>query len=207
MNARNIKRAALVFMAAGLIAAATPSAAFRMSSAAGAVPCNAPGGFNHWNAPKNIPLYLNTTGQGAGKAVALWNAAAAWNGPAVEHQVYYAGTTTAGFATDARNTVIFQSGNGCSGSCLAITALTLQAGQVIVEADISFNPAFTWNTNGSDYDAQAMMTHEIGHALGIAHTNVTSTPRPTMYALYFGTGGRTLENDDLLAIQCAESVY
>ncbi|HYH44197.1 MAG TPA: matrixin family metalloprotease, partial [Thermoanaerobaculia bacterium] len=97
--------------------------------------------------------------------------------------------------------------NGCTGNCLAITALVLQSGQVIVETDVSFNSNVSWNTNGSNYDVQAVAAHEFGHALGIHHTQLTGTPRPTMYASYFGTDGRTLATDDQQALQCAESRY
>jgi hypothetical protein len=123
------------------------------------------------------------------------------------HVLNYAGTTTAGFTTDGRNTFLWASGNGCTGSCLAITALVLQSGQVIVETDISFNNSYSWKTDGTDYDVQSVAAHELGHSLGIHHTEVTSTPRPTMYASYFGTTGRTLETDDQAALQCSESRY
>jgi hypothetical protein len=171
------------------------------------VTCNDPGGFTHWGTA-NIPWRLNTAGQGSGKATALQNAAAAWtNVTSADHNLTYAGTTTTGWATNGTNTVLWASGNGCTGSCLALTALVLQSGQVIVESDITFNSSYTWNTNGSDYDTQAVLTHELGHALGIHHTELTTTPRPTMYAYYFGTDGRTLETDDRSALQCSQTKY
>lgn len=213
MNPKKI--AIYAFAAAGLIISALPSHAYRMIqntsvgrfSAGAAVTCNAAGGFTHWN-NKNIPWYLNTAGQGSGKSTALSGAASAWTAvTSADHNLSYAGTTTAGFVTDGRNTVLWASGNGCTGSCLAITALVLQSGQVIVESDISFNSNYSWQTSGSDYDTQAVMAHELGHALGIHHTTLTSTPRPTMYASYFGSSGRTLESDDRAALQCAESRY
>jgi hypothetical protein len=177
-------------------------------SAGAAVSCNASGGFTHWTT-SNIPAwYLRTSNQGSGKSSAIQAGLSSWTAvtPAT-YTLSYGGTTTAGFVTDNRNTVLWATGNGCSGGCLAITALVLQSGQRIVETDVSFNNNYTWNTNGSNYDVQATWTHEVGHALGIHHTQLTSTPRPTMYAAYFGTGGRSLESDDRSALNCAYSRY
>lgn len=216
MNRTSFARiAACALVVAGTMAAAAPSHAYRMIynttvgrvSAGSAVSCSNAGGFAHWNL-RNINWYHNTAGQGSGKGTAITGALTAWtNVASANHVLTLAGTTTAGFVTDNRNTVLWASGNGCTGSCLAITALVLQAGQVIVETDISFNSSYSWQTGGSDYDVQAVMAHEVGHALGIHHTNLTSTPRPTMYASYFGTTGRTLEADDQQALQCSESRY
>ena len=176
-------------------------------SAGAAVTCSATGGFAHWNI-RSISWFHNTANQGSGKAAALQAAMASWtNVTSADHVLTYAGTTTAGFSTDGRNTLLWASGNGCTGSCLALTALVLQSGQVIVETDITFNNSVTWATSGGDFDTQAVAAHELGHTLGIHHTNLTSTPRPTMYATYFGTGGRSLESDDQQALQCAESRY
>lgn len=213
MNHKKI--AIYAFAAAGLIVSALPSHAYRMIqntsvgrfSAGAAVTCSASGGFTHWN-NKNIVWRLNTAGQGSGKSTALSNALASWtNVTSANHVLSYGGTTTTGFSTNGTNTVLWASGNGCTGSCLAITALVLQSGQVIVESDISFNSSYSWATSGADVDTEAVMAHEIGHALGIHHTEKTYTPRPTMYASYFGTGGRSLDIDDQQALQCAESRY
>jgi hypothetical protein len=213
MNRKNLIAACTV--AAGLIASALPSHAYRMIynttvgrvSAGSAVACSNAGGFAHWNI-RSINWYHNTAGQGSGKDVALKGAMKAWTDvTSADHVLNYAGTTTAGFTTDGRNTLLWASGNGCTGSCLAITALVLSSGQVITETDISFNSSYTWNTNGADYDVQAVATHELGHSLGIHHTELTSTPRPTMYASYFGTTGQSLETDDKSALQCSESHY
>lgn len=200
---------------AGIVACAVPSHAYRMmqNTSTGrviyhvAVACNAPGGFAHWNNP-NISWYHNTGGQGAGKASALQAAMSSWTAVInASHTLTYAGTTTAGFVTDGLNTVVWSANANCTGNCLALTALVLQSGQVIVESDVVFNPNAPWRTDGSDYDVQATAAHELGHSLGIAHTDVTSSPRPTMDAFYFGTDGRSLEADDRGALQCSQNRY
>ena len=171
------------------------------------VTCNHPGGFTHW-INHNISWRLNTGGQGSGKATAIQNALASWrNVPNADHNPTYAGTTSSGWSTNGVNTVLWAVGNGCTGNCLALTALVLQSGQVIVESDITFNNSVTWTTNGGTYDTEAVAAHEFGHSLGIHHTEVTSTPRPTMYATYFGSGGRSLHSDDKSALQCSQSKY
>jgi hypothetical protein len=210
-----LRATTLGLVAAAAVAVATPAHAYRMIhnttvgrvSSGSAVSCSYSGGFTHWNI-RSINWYRNSANQGWGKATAVQNAMASWtNVSNAAHTLNYAGTTTAGWATDGRNTLLWASGNGCSGSCLALTALVLQSGQVIVETDVTFNNNVTWTTDGSNYDTQAVTAHELGHSLGIHHTNLTSTPRPTMYASYFGSGGRSLESDDHAALQCAESRY
>ena len=215
----NIRTMAGAFAAAASILAvalvSSEALAFRMIqntgvgrfSAGAAVPCNSAGGFTHWTTA-NIPFRHNTANQGSGKGTALSGAAAAWTGVSgANHNVTIAGTTSAGFVTDGQNTLLWANGNGCTGSCLAITALVLASGQRITETDVSFNNAVTWTTNGNNYDTQAVATHELGHCMGIHHTNLSSSPRPTMYAFYFGSSGRSLENDDRSALQCAQSRY
>lgn len=209
------KTAALVALVVALSLASGTAHAYRFiqntspgrTSSGYLVACNAPGGFTHW-ANANIAWRLNTARKGAGKETAMQNALASWTNVAnAPHNLTYAGTTTAGFSTDGINAALWANGNGCSGSCLAITALVLASGQVITETDISFNNRVSWTTNGSNYDTEAVMAHELGHTLGLHHTEVTSTPRPTMYAYYFGADGRSLHSDDISGLQCSASRY
>ena len=211
--------AVLATVAVTTVLGATDSQAFRMIqntgvgrfSAGSLVQCDDPGGFTHWN-NANISWRLNTANQGgeAGVAAAVQNGMASWTSVgSANHVLTYAGTSTAGFVTDGINVLRWSTGEGCSGGCLALTALVLSAGQVITETDVTFNNSFNWNTNGSDYDVEAVAAHELGHTLGIHHTNLGGgvRKRPTMYATYFGTQGRSLQNDDKGALQCAQSHY
>ena len=208
----------VVVTAVVILLAAGEAAAYRMiqntspgrTSTGAKVQCSAAGGFVHWN-HSQVEMRLNTASQGSkpGVPLALQHALAAWTGvtPA-GYTLTYGGTTANGFTTDGINTVLWSTGNGCTGSCLAITALVLGPGQVIQEADVSFNDAYTWNTNGSDYDVEAIAAHELGHCMGIHHTELTKPRnRPTMYTAYFGVDGRTLESDDRDALNCASSRY
>lgn len=204
-------------LTAGLLLAAIPASAYRMIqntavgrvTAGNAVTCSDPGGFAHWNT-QTIDWRHNTGGAGWDKAAALQAAMAEWNTvPGSNYVLNYAGQTTNGWATDGVNTLLWANGNGCEAAqgCLALTALVLQAGQVIVESDVTFNTDYAWAIDGSDHDTEAVAVHELGHSLGIHHTNVVSGAAPSMRATYFGVGGRSLETDDEEALRCSQETH
>lgn len=71
----------------------------------------------------------------------------------------------------------------------------------ILDADIEMNHAFNEFTVGEDYvayDMQSIMTHEVGHFIGLDHT---LDPSATMNAGYIqgSVDPRTLEDDDIAA--------
>src|SRR5262245_43172390 len=174
------------------------------------VTCTDPIGFAHWTTA-SIPWRLNLANQGSkpGVSTALQHALDSWtNVSPAGYAPTLVGNTSGGFALDGINSVSWGSDAGCTGGCLALTALVLAAGQVITEADIVFSNAFIWNTNGSDYDVEAIAAHEFGHGLGIHHSDYTKPKnRPSMYSSYFGTAGRSLESDDWGALNCSASRY
>ncbi|WP_293257821.1 matrixin family metalloprotease [Nannocystis sp.] len=65
--------------------------------------------------------------------------------------------------------------------------------------DIHFDEAETWsvNTPPTGFDLTTVAAHEIGHALGLAHSSINGA---LMYA-YYGGAHRNLESDDISGIQ------
>lgn len=210
------------------------------TSSAYYVTCDYIDGFDHWNT-RTLTWYLNTAGQGAGKEGVIQQALTTWNnaasGVSSDYWLSWGGTTTGGYSVnDAKNTMVWGIDGVCDrSSCHAITAVlrkassTPAAGLVILEADILFNAnsdrSFQWTTDGQYSDAcwetagssglkidtQGIATHELGHALGIGHTEKASLPlssaSPTMGDIGCTTEARTLTTDDTDALECSENRY
>jgi predicted Zn-dependent protease len=71
----------------------------------------------------------------------------------------------------------------------------------ITEADINFNPAYSWSSNptSGQYDIQSVFTHELGHALGLGHSSNSSAVMQA--TIGDGVKRRTISNDDILGIE------
>jgi len=95
--------------------------------------------------------------------------------------------------------------NACTGNCLAATFTGFFSGSTITDADIVTNASgHSWTSQGEDPNGagcsneiyiEGVMVHEIGHGLGLAHTNVSgATMFPSVSSC--NNGPATTEADD-----------
>jgi hypothetical protein len=101
---------------------------------------------------------------------------------------------------------LVSNGNVCTGSCLAATLTSYyhQEGSAyyIDDADIYTNQRYSYTSSketdgcSGEYDIDGIMTHEVGHVIGLGHSDVAgATMYPSVSACNFNN--RTLESDDL----------
>lgn len=114
-------------------------------------------------------------------------------------------TSSAAVRGSAPATIMLNTNGGlCTGGCLAATLTgyyTSQAGDDrIYDADVYTNTAHQYYSSGEplcsgEYDINGIMVHEVGHVIGIGHSNVSGA---TMYPSVSScnAANRTLESDD-----------
>src|SRR5438093_563110 len=118
----------------------------------------------------------------------------------------FRGTTTAGIVGhDGMNVVTFTDTSAPLGSSTISATFSFfrtENGQTMFdEADIAFNPALDFSTSGetNKFDIQSVLTHEIGHLLGLDHSALVSS-----VMVPFGVSSqldqRTLAYDDIAGI-------
>ena len=154
-----------------------------------------------------IPYEVNeNTSDCTGEEAAIVAGAGTWNSVGANFGFTYDGTTSAtAYSYNGHNEIFWGSTGGSIASCI-----TWYTGSTILECDIVFEDALTWDTSGAPgvYDVQNIVTHELGHWLhlrdlygdiGDAEYDVAKT----MYG--FSTAGdlvkRTLHTDDMAGIQ------
>ena len=118
-------------------------------------------------------------------------------------------TSSAAVRGTAPATIMLNSNGGglCTGSCLAATLTGYYVSQAgddrIYDADVYTNtaqPLYSSREAGcsGEYDIDGIMAHEVGHVIGIGHSNVAgATMYPSVSAC--NTGNRTLASDDINA--------
>jgi len=117
-------------------------------------------------------------------------------------------TSSAAVRGSAPATIMLNSNGGlCTSTCLAATLTGYYISQAgddrIYDADVYTNTSQPLSSSreascSGEYDIDSIMTHEVGHVIGIGHSNV---PGATMYPSISAcnTAPRTLASDDVAA--------
>lgn len=149
---------------------------------------------------------------GDGGATRTANAITAWNGAGAGTRLSATKGSVSGWRLgDGIPMLNFTDPQrACKGSCLAATFTGYYNQRAdgtyrIFDADIVTNTRYAWTSVGeadgcsSEFYIEGVMVHEVGHLLGLGHSNVTgSTMYPSVSAC--NNGPATIENDDKAAI-------
>jgi hypothetical protein len=144
----------------------------------------------------------STISDGSGGVNATVSAIRAWG------IINSSSTSSAAVRGSAPATIMLNSnGSICTGGCLAATLTGYYVSQSgddrIYDADVYTNTSHQFYSSGEpacsgEYDINGIMVHEVGHVIGIGHSNVSgATMYPSVSAC--NAGNRTLEADDRAA--------
>lgn len=152
--------------------------------------------------PVSVPVYSvgnSTINDGSGGVTAVAGAVKAWG-------MVSSGSTNQQAVRGQAPATIMLNTNGriCTGSCLAATLTGYYSGNTIYDADVYTNTRYSFTSSketdgcSGEFDIDGIMVHEVGHVIGIGHSNVSgATMYPTVSSCNFNN--RTLENDDIAA--------
>ncbi|MBY0011223.1 matrixin family metalloprotease [Paenibacillus typhae] len=163
-----------------------------------------PGGFQPY------PATVNPWVSFAAESITSFkNAAATWNNARAGTLINIGSTTSNTTYPNDNDLNQVTKGNRGTNEYLMQTKYTstglrwtgLWYANTIYEADIDINGSYAWHTGGAAdfYDVQGVFTHELGHLLGLGHSDVaTATMWPTIGK--GNTSWRTLDEDDISGI-------
>ncbi|HEX6865234.1 MAG TPA: matrixin family metalloprotease [Thermoanaerobaculia bacterium] len=171
-----------------------------------------------WDNPPNV--IVDNRGQssitdgdgGLSRTVAAITSNQAWNGAGQGTMLTASAGSVAGWQLgDGQPMLNFTDPeNVCTGSCLAATFTGFYSSRGdgtnrINDADIVTNTAFAWTSAGepdgcsSEFFIEGVQVHEVGHLLGLGHSNTTgATMYPSVSAC--NNNPATTEADDAAAI-------
>lgn len=141
----------------------------------------------------------STINDGDGGVTAVVGAIKAWG-------IINSSSTTQQAVRGTAPATIMLNTNGkiCNGSCLAATLTGYYTGSTIYDADVYTNTRYKYTSSretdgcSGEYDIDGIMVHEVGHVIGIGHSDVAgATMYPSVGACNYNN--RTLESDDLAA--------
>jgi hypothetical protein len=155
--------------------------------------------------PVSVRTYYignNTIADSDKGVTAVVNAIRAWG------MISSSSTTSAAVRGSAPATIMLNTNGGiCTGNCLAATLTGYYVSQSgddrIYDADVYTNtsvPLYSSREAGcsGEYDVDGIMVHEVGHVIGIGHSNVSgATMYPSISAC--NTSARSLHSDDIAA--------
>lgn len=124
----------------------------------------------------------------------------------IVHDASWDGGTPKWTPPDGRNELLFDDFPEDGVIAVCVTWFS-RVGRRIVEFDIMFDTDFTWGNVDSDgttvMDLQNIVTHELGHGVGLADLYEDEWSEQTMYgyADYGEIKKRTLESGDIAGIQ------
>ena len=156
-----------------------------------------------WPVGSNVGYSVNAnSAKVAGELAAVQSAAGSWSAinPSGFRLTYQGSTSVTSESRNGQNTICWE--NQGASSTLA-TTYTWYSGGTILENDIVFNEAQNWSTSGGDYDVETVALHEMGHVVGLDHSNsgimtpyysgirrsVDSDARAGFVAMYGGSVG------------------
>jgi hypothetical protein len=206
MTMKNSFRRRTLVLAAALVLVASAASAYVLLSPA-----------RTWDSPPNYIVDnrgLTGVNDGDGGATRTRNAivsSSAWNGAGAGTVVNATVGSVSGFSLGDGNPMLnLRDPTGaCSGNCLAATFTSYYTQRSngsfrIYDADIVTNTSHSWTSQGEDpggsgcsgeFYVEGVQVHEVGHGLGLGHTNVSgATMFPSVSAC--NNSPATTETDD-----------
>ena len=147
----------------------------------------------------NTPAYIKCySGFSSNTLSAVHNACSSWNGTHSSALVYRNTATHSNTAYPLLNqSNEITKGSRGTNTYIMQTYYTNKDYATVFEADIDINVSFDFGSASTSYDTQSVITHEIGHLLGLGHSQYTS-------ALMYGTINKgtikSITSDDIAGI-------